>query len=156
MKCSHCTREATQNLKLCQVCRESRADFKAAVRNGRIERGLCQTCGERPLGNGKECHECAYTSQQRVNTRARRLRIEALEAYGGAVCACCRCDLRSMLTIDHINGQGNADRKIHGSGTAFYSWLKKEEYPPGFQVLCASCNQSKFINGGICEHVSAN
>jgi len=58
-----------------------------------------------------------------------------------------------FLAIDHIEGGGGQHRESIGKkGTQFYSWLKENGYPPGFQVLCHNCNISKFINGGYCIH----
>lgn len=49
-----------------------------------------------------------------------------------------------LLTIDHVNGGGNAHRKVIGRGSKdFYRWLKRNNYPPGFQALCGSCNLAK-------------
>jgi hypothetical protein len=48
-----------------------------------------------------------------------------------------------LLQIDHINGGGNREQyndRIHP-----YNMLKRENYPLGFQVLCANCNFKKRI-----------
>jgi ElaB/YqjD/DUF883 family membrane-anchored ribosome-binding protein len=83
-----------------------------------------------------------------------RLRIEALNAYGNGKCECCgEIELR-FLTLDHIEGCGNQLRKIHGTGFRLYHWLKKHDYPEGFQVLCYNCNLGRHWNGGVCPHQS--
>jgi hypothetical protein len=55
-------------------------------------------------------------------------------------------DLR-ILSIDHINGNGNKHRKEIGIGNKggynFYRWLKRNGYPEGFQVLCFNCQYRK-------------
>jgi hypothetical protein len=80
------------------------------------------------------------------------LKIETFNAYGGAICACCRETLFEGLTIDHIGGGGAAHRKAVGKGGAsMYLWLKKQNYPPGFQVLCGTCNMAKGT-GDHCPH----
>lgn len=61
-------------------------------------------------------------------------------------CACCGSTQR--LTIDHISERGRAHRQeIFGrpdrGGHHFYLWLIKQGLPPGYQVLCVSCNSSK-------------
>ena len=33
-----------------------------------------------------------------------------------------------------------------------YEWIKRNNYPDGFQVLCWNCNSGKGANGGICPH----
>ena len=48
------------------------------------------------------------------------------------------------LALDHINGGGNEERKQRGSGPTFYLWLKKHNFPPGYQILCANCNWIKW------------
>ncbi len=60
---------------------------------------------------------------------------------------CQRCgfsDIRA-LTIDHIKGDGARHRKRIGklSGSEFYKWLIKNNFPSGFQVLCWNCQYIK-------------
>ena len=85
----------------------------------------------------------------------RRRRAEAIEAYGGA-CKCCGESEPAFLTIDHIDGGGNAHRRtltadgsIAGSSN-FYRWLKNQGWPEGFQLLCHNCNFAKSHGG--CPH----
>ena len=49
------------------------------------------------------------------------------------------------LTIDHINNDGAEERRRIGRkfGYAFYSWLKKHNYPEGYQDLCMNCQFQK-------------
>lgn len=66
-------------------------------------------------------------------------------------CAC--CGTTEGLTIDHVNGGGNAHRsEVIGTANpgsqAFYRWLVTNSFPPGYQVLCLRCNSSK----GASEH----
>jgi hypothetical protein len=50
------------------------------------------------------------------------------------------------LCIDHINGGGHQETlRIQREGMHFYGWLIKHNFPPGYQVLCASCNQIKKV-----------
>jgi hypothetical protein len=92
-----------------------------------------------------------YKARQRQRQAA--LKDEAYQAYGGYVCVCCGETERAFLTLDHINNDGNKHRK-EVDPAAMYYWLKKHGYPSIVQVLCASCNQGKKINGGVCPHVS--
>ena len=56
------------------------------------------------------------------------------------------------LKIDHIKGGGRRHtQQIKGLGSHLYLWLYHKNYPSGFQVLCANCNQGK-RDGGICPH----
>lgn len=78
-----------------------------------------------------------------------------LGRYGGR-CACCGEKHLDFLNIDHVNNDGAEHRRETKnqqlSGAGMYRWLKRREYPTGFQVLCFNCNVSKHINRGICIH----
>jgi len=85
------------------------------------------------------------------SARWRMLKKEAIMAYGGK-CACCGEACLAFLEIDHIDNDGKKDREKHGSGKAFYEWLKKNNYPKGrYQVLCRNCNWVKHAYG-TCPH----
>ncbi len=60
-----------------------------------------------------------------------------------------------FLTIDHVEGEGNIQRKAlfgyNVGGVHMYRWLKRNNYPNGFQVLCMNCNwATRYRN--ICPH----
>ena len=83
-----------------------------------------------------------------------RLRIQVLNAYSNnsPSCVCCGESEIKFLAIDHINGEGNEQRKQIGRrGTSFYRWLKDNNYPKGFQLLCHNCNMAKGFYGE-CPH----
>jgi hypothetical protein len=86
------------------------------------------------------------------------LRKEVFEAYGGFVCTCCGETEPLFLSVDHIYNDGNEMRNTgtHArGGTAFYQWIKRHKFPPGFQILCMNCNTGKHRNGGTCPHQSS-
>jgi hypothetical protein len=65
-------------------------------------------------------------------------------------CACCGETELCFLSIDHINGGGNKERKkIRGN---FYSWFIKNNFPKGYQVLCMNCQFGRKCNNGVCPH----
>jgi len=80
-----------------------------------------------------------------------KAKLETLTHYGGGRAVCVQCgysDLRA-LTIDHINGGGTKHRaSIHGA--SLYTWLRKNEYPEGYQTLCMNCQLIKRVENG--EH----
>jgi hypothetical protein len=95
----------------------------------------------------------AHKEEQRAKAKARvqALRTLVLEHYGKQ-CACCGETEIKFLSIDHINNDGAAHRKVIGKGgTTLYYWLRDNEYPDGFQILCHNCNFAKGIYG-ICPH----
>lgn len=77
-----------------------------------------------------------------------RRRMGALFFYskGKLECACCGENHVEFLVIDHINGGGIKHRKSISpksqGGQKIYSWLKQNNYPNGFRVLCQNCNSS--------------
>jgi hypothetical protein len=78
----------------------------------------------------------------------RALRLQVVEAYGGK-CACCGESHIQFLTLDHINGGGSAHRKsIHGK---VYAELRRNGFPPGYQILCWNCNAASGLYGK-CPH----
>lgn len=77
------------------------------------------------------------------NTRYyRKLKTTAIQAYGGK---CVNCGEKNLefLQIDHIHGNGNKHRR--SIAKSIYVWLKHNNFPNGFQVLCANCNWIKHI-----------
>jgi len=94
------------------------------------------------------------TDKYKQNREQRRqydynLRLECLIHYGGnpPKCACCGETHIEFLTIDHVYGGGNKHRQIiKSNGSYFYKWLKKNNFPKDFQVLCANCNMAKGRN----------
>lgn len=80
----------------------------------------------------------------------RKLRKEVIKKYGNK-CACCKENRFEFLAIDHTNGGGNEHRKIIGQGYAILFWIRKNNYPKGFRVLCNNCNGA-FGHYGYCPH----
>ena len=77
----------------------------------------------------------------------KRIKIEILNHYGNK-CVCCGESHIEFLGIDHIKGNRNKHRKIElgtilATGYEFYLWLKRNNYPEGFQVMCNNCNIAK-------------
>jgi hypothetical protein len=51
-----------------------------------------------------------------------------------------------------MNGGGNQHRKSLGvGGNGLYAWIKRNNFPPMFQVLCANCNYAEWQKKG-CPH----
>ncbi len=86
-------------------------------------------------------------NRKSLNKKARNYRLslkkKALEHYG---MTCQHCDFAHIgaLHIDHVNNDGAEQRRREGnkmfSGAPFYRWLKNNNYPDGYQTLCANCN----------------
>jgi len=78
-----------------------------------------------------------------------KLKIEVLVHYSTRnypVCAQCGIRDIDVLTIDHIKGGGSEHKKVLGSlGSKLYYWLRQNDYPLGYQVLCFNCNFKKSL-----------
>jgi len=83
-----------------------------------------------------------------VSKRRYQLKLEVLTHYGNGGYACVKCgfdDIRA-LSIDHIEGGGGQHRLALGLGKyhgTIYRWLKKNNYPEGYQTLCMNCQYIK-------------
>lgn len=118
----------------------------------------------------KQCNSCLQDSSRimrtylaengpRVrerNTKWRRsITADVIDHYGGA-CACCGEVEHGFLTIDHPNNDGGKERiRLFGDrgegGFRFYLWLRKNDYPAGYRVLCYNCNCARG-RLGYCPH----
>lgn len=65
-------------------------------------------------------------------------------------CACCGEKIIEFLSIDHIDGGGTQHRSKIGKGYIYF-WIKKNNFPSGFRVLCHNCNQAIGMYGK-CPH----
>ncbi len=98
---------------------------------------------------------------QQVNKRVKkynklkREKIILKYTNGKLQCNCCNVTGIEFLCIDHINNDGNKQRKEFKSISSFYSWIIKNNYPDTLQILCWNCNSAKQIYG-ICPHKVIN
>jgi hypothetical protein len=111
----------------------------------------------RKLANGSPEEVAAIRAAESAKTKRNqdRCRDQVFNAYGGYKCNCCGETERMFLSIDHVNNDGAEERKsgkYRGSGTGFYVWLRKSNFPSGYQVLCMNCQIGKHKNGGVCPH----
>ncbi len=154
-------------MKICRLCKSTKslADFHADKIKSGGYRSECKEC-TRARGrkyysqNGKVVRAKnklwrdanKVSSKEQERDRRARQRINCIEYYsnGSSVCACCGEGNFRFLTIDHINNDGYIHRN---SGVSHIcSWLIKNGYPEGFQVLCFNCNCGKRVNNGVCPH----
>jgi hypothetical protein len=79
------------------------------------------------------------------------LRKEVLQHYGGK-CVCCGENRLAFLALDHKNGGGTKHRQKLGlRGSGMWAWVKREDFPDMFRVLCHNCNQALGYYG-YCPH----
>lgn len=95
---------------------------------------------------------------KRTSDRLREeYKTSAINIYsnGDACCSWCRQADIDVLCLDHINNDGAKCPMREKAGSGLYRWLRKYDYPDGFQVLCANCNMKKEtefrrLGGRIC------
>jgi hypothetical protein len=96
-----------------------------------------------------------------VIPKNKKIAIEVFSVYSkrhsNSDIPCCRCcginEHMEFLTIDHIDGRAHLSEKekeLHSK--SLNSWLKKNNYPDGFQILCFNCNMAK-SDKGHCPHM---
>jgi hypothetical protein len=115
-------------------------------------KSICVSCSAPVLtGNSPLCPVC----RKKQNAHARVLRSTSkfvvFNHYGGFVCSCCGTTEPEFLTLEHLNGGGTKHRREVGYGSDFYRWIIKNNFPPGYAILCMNCN---FAKGkyGYCPH----
>lgn len=83
----------------------------------------------------KEC-------SQRMFKNRTNWKMMVFGKLGGVCCQCGFSDIRA-LQIDHINGDGNTERKEIGSNSPkFYKKVLNDD-GKDYQLLCANCNWIK-------------
>lgn len=141
------------------ACRRARLREVAGILPDRVRRPVerngthCLGCGEvlrYPSSTGY-CGSNPECLKQQSALRRASYRKRCLEAYGGAVCACCGETRYYFLTLDHKDGGGNAERRIFGKGNGVYARLYTSGFPDKdkYQVLCYNCNGAKGA-GPVC------
>lgn len=157
--------------KVCNKCGEVKPldQFSPAKRMADGRHGTCRACRaerarrhlkENPAArerqreyqrNHPESQRAAERRYQEANREKITMRLagkrqaarDVVFDHYGRACAC--CGSTENLSIDHVNGDGDAHRtrlRIY-TGSDTYRWLIKNGFPEGFQTLCLPCNASK-------------
>lgn len=165
-KCVQCGyRDPESGKTKCGVCREKKSRKQKYQRETATAAGNCR-CGKNlDDPQFKQCAACRVVGARNSATFRgdnpdyqrdwmRQVFLEALNQYGGPVCRCCGETNIFFLTLDHVNSDGAEHRRETGgvTGKNLAWWLKKHDYPAGFQVLCFNCNCGRARNGGVCPH----
>ncbi len=90
----------------------------------------------KPHGVSIYCKACTKDKDKERNLL---LREKVINHYGGHECVNCDETFKEVLVLDHMNGGGEQERKTYRGNSLFYK-LKREGYPPGYQVMCLHCN----------------
>lgn len=141
--CTQCGKPAKAGCSLCQKHIDERSVTSSRHYAQRKAAGTCCYCKHDPEPGGTMCADHLEQTRQQRQT----LRLEVMEAYGGAKCAHCGETELRFLEIDHIEGGGGKHaREIGGGGHNMYQWLKRNNFPSGFRVLCRPCNSKAHVD----------
>lgn len=93
----------------------------------------------------REVYHPKYKRIKSIYTKRYRdkVRLETFNFLGGAVCKRCGFDDIRALQIDHIENDGNKERKIALRNNAKKYLIHIKKTPERYQVLCANCNSIK-------------
>jgi hypothetical protein len=114
---------------------------------------LCGNCNW--LKHFESTEKTLSTKRENVVKRNlwNNLKKEVMNHYskGKTKCVCCGFDNLLALTIDHVVGRKNVTHRKDYQGKLLYYWLRRNNYPKDFQVLCIMCNLAKHDND-VCPH----
>ena len=121
---------------------------KLVIRTGCTEKG----CSNSHLANGL-CNK-HYQQEKYPETKIKKLELkkEVFSHYSKKLSnsdiPCCNCcgdnKFLIFLSIDHIKGRDDlSDKEKNLTGNELYVHLKRNNYPPEYQVLCINCNSAK-------------
>lgn len=136
----------------CSSCHEVKPESAFYFRNGKRHGRQCKTCQTKRHVEYHNNNRARHNENQRKSNR--RLKAQAMEAYGGK-CVCCGESELMFLSLDHINKDGGEHRKRanrESGGSYWYRQLRDEGWPndPPLQVLCFNCNFASYW--GTCPH----
>ena len=97
----------------------------------------------------KDVNRSRTLSRQRMLRQMENMKNAVINVLtnGEGTCRWCGQGDQDVLTIDHIDNNGANHRRQMGIGCGklIYRYLVKNDYPPGFQVLCFNCNNKKEV-----------
>lgn len=115
--------------KRCPRCGETKPSAEFCSNAARRD-GLSTYCAPCKVADGSES--------------GRRLRLQVIEHLGGRCKRCGYADNVHALVIDHVNGDGAAERKLGKGDRALFNAVLNDAHGR-YQVLCANCNTIKRV-----------
>lgn len=137
-------------MKYCTDCKVELNSDNTLQSRLRINKYRCNDCTHKRARVWNKHYKSTPSGQASYKLWRQRLKTLILTHYSGGTPKCKHCGETHLefLTIDHINNDGAQHRKQLGNNSSrkLYPWLKKHNFPPGFQVLCMNCNWLKGLN----------
>lgn len=149
-------------MKVCKDCNKAMERIAFPKHGGRVCK-LCLNARSRAKHLLKDDSGKTYMQRYRKTNAGklnranynRKLKLEVLTHYSDGTspaCVCCNEAEEKFLAIDHIIPASQVKLTSPRAGRALYRWLRMNDFPPGFRVLCHNCNFGRAINGGVCPH----
>ena len=82
-----------------------------------------------------------YSKKEYTKKFHQKVKIEVSKHYGSK-CSCCGETNINLLTIHHINGRKTLNKEDKYTGIHLWIWLRSNNYPEVFRLLCYNCNLS--------------
>ena len=121
-----------------RICKECHYENGMAWRNKNRDR-VNKSALKHYYKNPQKHHRAVHKARVKV-------RLDMIAEYGGECCECGITDI-DILDIDHINNNGDDDRRNNLYGYNLYRHLKKLGYPKNeYQLLCKNCNWKKHLD----------
>lgn len=97
----------------------------------------------RSSSDGLTCY-CSFHENERVREEQRKRRREFIDAMGGECVRCHFDDIRA-LQVDHVNGDGAAERTagVRKDTRKYFDYVLAHR--DRYQLLCANCNWIKRV-----------
>lgn len=147
-------------MKVCPACKQEKPLSRFHKRGKDDYQSYCKICSSNynkkyhQQNHEKRNQESRETYRKQMSTpegKARRAQLHreycqrtkilVFEHYGGVKCADCGEEDEVVLTVDHVGGGGNQHRKrLKTPGSRFYQWLRTNNYPNGYEIVCRNCN----------------
>jgi hypothetical protein len=135
-------------VKICKMCG---AEFQPDSGRQRYCRAICSKKvkldkNQRWLGKYIETPEGKEARRKHSRDHVQKVKLEVFSHYCNGVpfcqCSGCRTTYLGFLQLDHIEGGGSKQRRENKLSRtyALLGWLKRNNYPSGYQILCANCN----------------
>lgn len=105
---------------------------------------------------GRAWRERNQERSRELNTKYNRETKQQIMAHYGGACICCSETTIEFLTLDHVNNDGQQDRrsaKVGRGGYRHYKKLLQEPRREDLQILCVNCHHAKTITGS-CPHAT--
>ena len=90
-------------------------------------------------------YELRKTRKEQQRLQREHFKLQVFQHYtenGNIECSCCGEKILGFLTLDHSNNDGGGGKRKTGTGSAFYYWLRRNNYPQNLvlKILFYNCN----------------